>query len=89
MCVTRHKRQILLFLSAILVPAGVLVELSGRLLYQDRELSLKRAGDRHRAAVESCAGNWPPGWKPFGSRRSIARCAPRMRTRTGIPTIRP
>lgn len=52
MRVTRHKRQILLFLSAILVPAGVLVGLSGRLLYQDRELSLKRAGDRHRAAVE-------------------------------------
>jgi signal transduction histidine kinase len=52
MRVTRHKRQILLFLSAILVPVGVLVGLSGRLLYQDRELSLKRAGDRHRAAVE-------------------------------------
>jgi signal transduction histidine kinase len=52
MRVTRHKRQILLFLSAILVPAGVLVGLSGRLMYQDRELSLKRAGDRHRAAVE-------------------------------------
>src|SRR5215472_16104403 len=52
MGVTRHKRQILLFLSAILVPAGVLVGLSWCLLYQDRELSLKRAGDRHRAAVE-------------------------------------
>jgi signal transduction histidine kinase len=52
MRVTRHKRQILLFLSAILVPAGVLVGISGRLIYQDRELALKRAGDRHSAAVE-------------------------------------
>src|SRR5215472_19077728 len=52
MRVTRHKRQILLFLTAILVPAGVLVGISGRLVYQDRELALKRAADRHRAAVE-------------------------------------
>ena len=52
MRVTRHKRQILLFLSAIVVPAGVLVGISGRLIYQDRELALKRAADRHRAAVE-------------------------------------
>src|SRR5215469_6736088 len=52
MRVTRHKRQILLFLSAIVVPTGVLVGISGRLLYQDRELALKRAEDRHRAAVE-------------------------------------
>lgn len=51
-CHPSYKRQILLFLSAILVPAGVLVGLSGRLLYQDRELSLKRSGDRHRASVE-------------------------------------
>jgi signal transduction histidine kinase len=52
MRVARHKRQILLFLSAILVPAGVLVGIGGRLIYQDRELALKRAADRHRAAVE-------------------------------------
>jgi hypothetical protein len=52
MRVTRHKRQILLFLSAILVPAGVLVGLSGRLMFQDRELALKRAADRRHAAVE-------------------------------------
>jgi hypothetical protein len=41
MRVTHHKRQILLFLSAILGPAGVLLGLSWRLLDQDRELSLK------------------------------------------------
>ncbi|HEY7390886.1 MAG TPA: ATP-binding protein [Bryobacteraceae bacterium] len=52
MRVTRHKRQILLFLSAILIPAGLLVGLSGRLMNQDRELALKRAADRRHAALE-------------------------------------
>jgi signal transduction histidine kinase len=52
MRVTRHKRQIFLFLAAILVPAGVLIGLAGRILYQDRELAAKRAVDQRRAAVE-------------------------------------
>jgi hypothetical protein len=40
-----------LFLAAILVPAGVLIGLAGRILYQDRELSAKRAVDQRAAAV--------------------------------------
>jgi signal transduction histidine kinase len=52
MHVTRHKRQIFLFLAAILLPAGALIGLAGRLLYQDRELAAKRAVDQRRAAVE-------------------------------------
>src|SRR5271170_2692808 len=52
MRVSRHKRQILLFLIAILVPAGVLIGLTGRIMYQDRELAAKRAVDQRRAAVE-------------------------------------
>jgi signal transduction histidine kinase len=52
MRVNRHKRQIFLFLIAILVPAAVLIGLAGRLMYQDRELGAKRAVDQRRAAVE-------------------------------------
>ena len=52
MQVTRHKRQIFLFLIAILVPAGVLIGLTARILFQDRELAVKRAGDQRRAAVD-------------------------------------
>ena len=52
MSVTRHKRQIFLFLAAIFVPAGALIGLAGRLMYQDRELAAKRAVDQRRAAVE-------------------------------------
>jgi signal transduction histidine kinase len=52
MRVSRHKRQILLFLVAILVPAGVLIGLAGRIMYQDRELAGKRAVDQRRAAVD-------------------------------------
>ena len=52
MRVTRHKRQIVLFLVAILVPAGVLIGLAGRIVYQDRELAAKRAVDQRRAAVD-------------------------------------
>ena len=52
MRVTRHKRQILLFLVAILVPAGVLVGLAGRIVYQDRELAAKRAVDQRSAVIE-------------------------------------
>src|SRR5580692_4889207 len=52
MRVTRHKRQILLFLVAILVPAGVLIGLAGRIMYQDRELAAKRAVDQRGVAVD-------------------------------------
>jgi signal transduction histidine kinase len=52
MRVIRHKRQILLFLVTILVPAGVLIGLAGRIMYQDRELAGKRAVDQRHAAVD-------------------------------------
>jgi len=52
MRVTRHKRQILLFLAAILVPAGTLIGLAGRIMFQDRELAAQRAIDLRHAAVE-------------------------------------
>jgi signal transduction histidine kinase len=52
MTVTRHKRQIFLFLAAIFVPAGALLGLAGRLMYQDRELAAKRVVDQRRAAVD-------------------------------------
>src|SRR5580704_16056201 len=51
MRITRHKRQIVLFLVAILVPAAVLIVLAGRIMVQDRELAAKRAGDQRQAAV--------------------------------------
>jgi signal transduction histidine kinase len=52
MRMTRHKRQIFLFLVAILVPAGVLIGLAGRIMYQDRELSAKRTIDQRHAAID-------------------------------------
>ena len=52
MSVTRYKRQIFLFLAAIFVPAGALIGLASRLMYQDRELAAKRAVDQRRAAVD-------------------------------------
>ena len=52
MRVTRHKRQIFLFLAAILVPAGVLIGLAGRIMFQDRELAAKRAIDQRHAALD-------------------------------------
>jgi hypothetical protein len=45
MRVTRHKRQIFLFLAAILVPAAVLIVLAGRIMLQEQELASKRAAD--------------------------------------------
>jgi signal transduction histidine kinase len=51
MRITRHKRQIVLFLVAILAPAAVLIVLAGRIMVQDRELSTKRAADQRLAAV--------------------------------------
>jgi len=52
MRITRHKRQIFLFLAAILVPAGVLIGLAGRIMFQDRELAAKRAVDQRQVAVD-------------------------------------
>jgi signal transduction histidine kinase len=52
MGVTRHHRQILLFVVAIVVPAGALVGLADRIFTQDRELQAKRAMDQRSAAVE-------------------------------------
>lgn len=52
MHVTRYKRQVFLFLAAILVPAAVLVGLASRILYQDRELAAKRTADQRRIAVD-------------------------------------
>jgi signal transduction histidine kinase len=52
MRLTRHKRHVFLFLAAILAPAGALIGLAGRLMYEDRELAGKRAVDQRRAAVD-------------------------------------
>jgi signal transduction histidine kinase len=52
MRINRHKRQILLFMAAVLMPAGALVGLASRIVYQDRELAAKRVIDQRRAAVE-------------------------------------
>ena len=52
MRLTRHKRQVFLFLAAILAPATVLVGLASRLLYQEQELALKRAADLRSIALD-------------------------------------
>src|SRR5271169_6549514 len=52
MRISRHKRQLLLFFAAILIPAGVLVGLAGRMMYQDRELAGKREADQRRTAID-------------------------------------
>ena len=52
MLANRHKRQILLFLVAILVPAAVLIGLASRLFHQDQELAAKHAVDQRRASVD-------------------------------------
>jgi signal transduction histidine kinase len=51
MVIARHKRQIVLFLVAIVVPASVLIVLAGRIMIQDRELAAKRAADQRLEAV--------------------------------------
>jgi signal transduction histidine kinase len=48
----RHKRQVFLFLIAVLVPAAVLIGLATRIMNQDRELAVKRALDQRQAAVD-------------------------------------
>jgi signal transduction histidine kinase len=52
MLAARHKRQVLLFLLAVLVPAAVLIGLATRIMNQDRELSAQRALDQRRVAVD-------------------------------------
>src|SRR4051812_40812846 len=48
----RRKRQVLLFLGAILIPAVLLVGLAVRVYRQDGELTEKRNADARRFAVE-------------------------------------
>jgi signal transduction histidine kinase len=48
----RRKRQILLFLSAILIPTMVLITLAMRLARQDAELAEKRMGEQRRDALD-------------------------------------
>jgi signal transduction histidine kinase len=51
-----HRRQVLLFLGAILVPCVVLVALSVRMAGQERELAEKRRGDERHRVAEQMAG---------------------------------
>ena len=46
-----HRKQILLFLAAVLFPAVVLVALTLRIVSQERELAEKRVADQRRAVV--------------------------------------
>lgn len=48
----RRKRQILLFLAAILIPTVVLITLAMRLARQDAELAEKRTADQRRDALD-------------------------------------
>jgi hypothetical protein len=50
--VHRHRRQILLFLIAILLPAAILIGLAARMMYQERELAAKRLTDQRHAAAD-------------------------------------
>jgi signal transduction histidine kinase len=43
-----HRKQVLLFLTAVLLPVIVLVALTLRMVRQERELTLKRFADEHR-----------------------------------------
>ena len=47
----RHRRQILLFLLAVIVPSMVLVAISLRMIGQERELAEKRLADEQRRRV--------------------------------------
>ena len=48
----RRKRQILLFLSAILIPSAVLITLAIRVVRQETELAEKRVAEERRDALE-------------------------------------
>src|SRR5581483_11757806 len=52
MRVPRHRRQVLLFLVAILLPATILIGIAVRTVSQERELAAKRMADRHRDSLE-------------------------------------
>ncbi len=52
MRISRHKRQVVLFIAAILAPAAVLVGLAGRMMVQDRELAAKHVFDQRRIEVD-------------------------------------
>ncbi len=43
-----HRKQVVLFLTAVLLPVIVLVALTLRMISQERELTLKRVADDHR-----------------------------------------
>ena len=47
-----HKRQVLLFFLAILLPAAILIGLMVRIVIQERELASKRAADERYQATE-------------------------------------
>src|SRR5215469_5837497 len=49
---TRRKRQIILLLSAILIPTAVLITFAIRLARQDAELAEKRMADERREAMD-------------------------------------
>ena len=48
----RHKRQLLLFFTAILLPAAVVVGLAARVIRQETELAEREDGDQRRLALE-------------------------------------
>jgi signal transduction histidine kinase len=48
----RHKRQFLLFLTAILLPAALLIGLAVRVVRQEAELDKTRAADEQRIALD-------------------------------------
>jgi signal transduction histidine kinase len=48
----RHKRQFLLFLTAILLPATLLIGLAFRVIRQEAELAETRTADEQRRAIE-------------------------------------
>jgi tetratricopeptide (TPR) repeat protein len=48
MKIERHRKQVMLFLVAVLLPVIVLVVLTLRIVSQERELALKRVADDHR-----------------------------------------
>ncbi len=55
MKVEGHRKQVALFLVAVLLPVIVLVALTLRMVTQERELALKRVADEHRRmAAEIC-----------------------------------
>jgi signal transduction histidine kinase/tetratricopeptide (TPR) repeat protein len=52
-----HRRQIVFFLAAVLLPCSVLVVLGVRMMSQERELAEKRLADERRRVVEETRQN--------------------------------